>query len=83
MQIVTLSIYTFFLFCLFGRQFTGGESLDPVFPIFTVLQFIFYMGWFKVAQTSLNPFGEDDDDFDANQLLDRHLQVGDSYYNLK
>lgn len=42
----------------------------------TVLQFVFYMGWMKVAEALLNPFGEDDDDFECNWLLDRNLTVG-------
>lgn len=29
----------------------------------------------KVAETLLNPFGEDDDDFDINGLIDSNLQV--------
>lgn len=41
----------------------------------TVLQFIFYMGWLKVAEAMLNPFGEDDDDFECNFLLDKNLTV--------
>ncbi len=29
----------------------------------TALQFIFYVGWMKVAESLMNPLGEDDDDF--------------------
>ena len=29
------------------------------------------MGWIKVAETLLNPFGEDDEDFQINYLIDR------------
>lgn len=44
-------------------------------PVFTLLQFFFYMGWLKVAEQLINPFGEDDDDYDINWLLDRHTAV--------
>jgi hypothetical protein len=29
----------------------------------------------KVAETLINPFGEDDDDFEVNFLIDRHLLI--------
>ncbi|CAL8071500.1 unnamed protein product [Orchesella dallaii] len=52
-----------------------GYNLDLYFPIFLSLQFIFYIGWLKVAETLINPFGEDDDDFELNWLIDRHIKV--------
>ena len=56
----------------------AGEftKLDMLFPFFVVIQFAFFVGWLKVAETLINPFGEDDDDFELNRLIDRHLQVG-------
>ncbi|XP_028255711.1 bestrophin-3-like [Parambassis ranga] len=80
-QVVTLAVYTFFFACLIGRQFLDpaqrypGHDLDLYIPIFTLLQFFFYSGWLKVAEQLINPFGEDDDDFEANWIIDRNLQV--------
>ncbi len=78
---VTLAVYSFLLSTLMGRQFLdpskgySGYEVDLVVPVFTFLQFFFYMGWLKVAEALINPFGEDDDDFDANWIIDRNLQV--------
>ncbi|XP_012525872.1 uncharacterized protein LOC105830813 [Monomorium pharaonis] len=82
-QVVTLSLYAYFFSALLGRQFvkntssTGKyEEPDMYFPFFTVLQFCFYVGWLKVAEVLINPFGEDDDDFELNWLIDRHIKAG-------
>ena len=40
------------------------------------LKFLFYFGWLKVAESLYNPFGDDDEDFEMNELVDRHLSVG-------
>ncbi|KAL0271012.1 UNVERIFIED_CONTAM: hypothetical protein PYX00_008258 [Menopon gallinae] len=83
-QVVTLAVYTFFATCVMGRQWIDKTAspgtpsrykIDLYFPIFTLLQFFFYMGWLKVAESLINPFGEDDDDFEVNWLVDRNLQV--------
>ena len=62
-QIVTLTVYSFFLASLIGQQYIEPRDgkTDYYFPIFASLQFIFYVGWLKVAETLINPFGEDDD----------------------
>ncbi|XP_015027365.2 bestrophin-2 isoform X4 [Drosophila virilis] len=83
-QVVTLAVYSYFLTCCMGQQWTNGKvvgtssylnKVDLYFPVFTTLQFFFYMGWLKVAESLINPFGEDDDDFEVNWMVDRNLQV--------
>ncbi|KAM6158158.1 bestrophin-1 [Rhynchocyon petersi] len=80
-QVVTVAVYSFFLACLIGRQFLDptkaypGHELDLFVPVFTFLQFFFYAGWLKVAEQLINPFGEDDDDFETNWIVDRSFQV--------
>ncbi|XP_030385177.1 bestrophin homolog 1 isoform X5 [Scaptodrosophila lebanonensis] len=81
-QVVTLVLYTYFIAALLGRQMlpnvldrTGREDPDLYFPFFTVLQFAFYVGWLKVAEVLINPFGEDDDDIELNWLIDRHIKA--------
>ncbi|KAH8307569.1 hypothetical protein KR044_003452 [Drosophila immigrans] len=83
-QVVTLAVYSYFLTCCMGQQWTKGKvasnagfvnKVDLYFPVFTTLQFFFYMGWLKVAESLINPFGEDDDDFEVNWMVDRNLQV--------
>ena len=44
-------------------------------PVFTVIEFIAYLGWIKVAETLLNPWGDDDEDFQVNYVIDRNFQV--------
>ena len=44
-------------------------------PVFTLIEFIAYFGWIKVAETLLNPGGDDDEDFQVNYLIDRNFQV--------
>lgn len=82
-QVVTLAVYSYFLTSVVGQQWTEKKvvvdgtfnTIDLYFPIFTTLQFFFYMGWLKVAESLINPFGEDDDDFEVNWMVDRNLQV--------
>ena len=51
------------------------NNFDIYVPIFTLLQFIVYFGWLHVAEVLINPFGEDDEDFDCNYIIDRNVQI--------
>ena len=51
------------------------EELDLYFPIFLTFEFLFYVGWLKVASALYNPFGDDDDDFAVMDLMNRHIKV--------
>ena len=82
-QVVTLATYAFFAAALFGRQYV--QSNDPLInkelkfdfyvPAFTVVQYFLYMGLLKVAEQLINPFGDDDEDFELNWIIDRHVKV--------
>ncbi|GMR55139.1 hypothetical protein PMAYCL1PPCAC_25334, partial [Pristionchus mayeri] len=82
-QVVSLSVRIYFLLAVLGRQnlqqAVDDKYIDPInmyFPIMSTIQFVFYVGWLKVAEALLNPFGRDDDDLEINWLLDRNLEVG-------
>ena len=49
---MTLATYSFLLASIFGRQFTGKRadeiSTDIFFPVWTVLENLFYLGMLKV-----------------------------------
>ncbi|XGW09958.1 hypothetical protein V3C99_011887, partial [Haemonchus contortus] len=86
-QVVHLAVRTYFMVALLGRQYLhpdqvrmrnidSSKTIDLYIPIMSILQFIFFVGWMKVAEVLLNPLGEDDDDFECNYILDRNLQVG-------
>ena len=81
MQVVTIAVQAYFLANVIGAQFLEkndaypNRDIDIYVPVFTLLQFLFYMGWLKVAESLINPFGEDDDDFDTNWVIDRNIQA--------
>ena len=64
-------------------NFVGYDTATIVyfpFPFFTVLEFIFYFGWLRIAEVLINPFGDDDDDFDINYIVDRNFQIRQRFH---
>lgn len=80
-QVVTIAVYTFFVFSIIGEQFLDpskkyeDRGIDIYVPVFSFLQLFFYIGWLKVAEALLNPFGEDDHDFEFIPMLRRHREM--------
>ncbi|MFH4973902.1 hypothetical protein AB6A40_000611 [Gnathostoma spinigerum] len=81
-QVVILAVRLYFFLCLVIRQNVLESAakkptiVDLGIPFMTLMQFIFYMGWMKVAEALLNPLGEDEDDLELNYVIDRNLDVG-------
>ena len=74
-QVVTLAVYIYFTVSLIGEQAIKEDQMDIYYPIFMTVKFLFYFGWLRVAETLYNPLGEDDDDFELNDILNRHIKV--------
>uniref|UniRef100_A0A1I7YD51 Bestrophin homolog n=1 Tax=Steinernema glaseri TaxID=37863 RepID=A0A1I7YD51_9BILA len=81
-QVVALAVRIYFIFNLLGRQMLVTNRYNDLrgplmtyVPIFSILEFIFYTGWLKVAEALLNPFGNDDDNFEVNWIVDRNLKA--------
>ncbi|VDM46281.1 unnamed protein product [Toxocara canis] len=86
-QVAALATYAYFGFCLLGRQFLDPEKkyknyeIDLVVPIFTIVQFLFFVGWFKVGQELMRPFGMDDDDIELDYIFQRNVAVSFAVVN--
>ncbi|XP_069190190.1 bestrophin-2 [Procambarus clarkii] len=80
-QVVIIAVYSYFFFAVLGEQILRpelgytGHTIDVYIPVFAFLQLLFYIGWIKVAEALLNPFGADDHDFELVQLLQRHIEM--------
>ncbi|KAL3315406.1 hypothetical protein Ciccas_005962 [Cichlidogyrus casuarinus] len=77
-QVVIIATYSYFLCEVFSTQFVKShddakKTMDFYFPLFSIFSFIFYMGWLKVVMCVMNPFGDDDEDFQTSTILDYNL----------
>lgn len=76
-QVVTIATYSYFLTMVMAQQVLDEgrkQSQEAfVFPFIMIMLFVFNMGWLKVAESLVNPFGEDDDDFDLCSMIDKNM----------
>lgn len=79
-QVVNIAVRAYFLVALLGRQYLihendtpNAKSIDLFVPIMSILQFLFYIGWTKVAEVLLNPLGMDDDDASLTYMFNTVL----------
>ncbi|CAG0889047.1 unnamed protein product [Darwinula stevensoni] len=79
-QVVTLTTYSYYCALLLASQAIDDDNsekdyINTYFPITSVFLLVLYVGWLKVAESLIDPYGEDDADFELNWLLDRHINV--------
>uniref|UniRef100_A0A914PRK8 Bestrophin homolog n=1 Tax=Panagrolaimus davidi TaxID=227884 RepID=A0A914PRK8_9BILA len=81
-QLVTFCVRLYFFICLFTRQIIKSDDIglpeSPLFwiPLTTIIEFVVYMGWLKVAEDMLHPLGEDSDNLECNYIIDKNLITG-------
>lgn len=55
LKVVTIATYSFFITAVVGRQYVEGSKkmlqteVDVYIPVFTIVQFLFFMGLLKVG----------------------------------
>jgi len=85
-QAVTLTVNIFAIVSLMGKQFVDLKTklmvIDCFLPILPAMQYLAYLAWLKLGEVSVNPFGEDDDDFDIIGLFDNHVKTASDILNL-
>jgi hypothetical protein len=66
-KVVTIAVYSYLLTALLSdMDITSVKEVKDerigiyfgYFPFYVILQFVFYMGWLKVAEQLMNPFGK-------------------------
>lgn len=82
MQIITAAVYITMLLTVFTVQdgvINLDGEVDYLFGAWTIVtlstQLLLYLGWMKSVHVIINPFGEDDDDFEMEWLLDHHTSI--------
>lgn len=86
-QVTSIATYAYFGFCLIARQYLNPAKhykyyeADFVLPLYTIVQFLFFVGWFKVGQDLMRPFGMDDDDIELDYIFERNVAASFAVVN--
>ncbi|KAI6216833.1 Bestrophin/UPF0187 family-containing protein [Aphelenchoides fujianensis] len=76
-QIIYLAVRCFFGLTLISAQTLGNDSFPLLnIPIVPLIEFVLIDGWVNVSGVLIQPFGDDDDDFEVNAIIDRNLTTG-------
>ncbi|CAD5220268.1 unnamed protein product [Bursaphelenchus okinawaensis] len=85
-QIIFIAVRIYLCMLMIGRQVLEGETAIQTddkylkqlfqFPVMTFVEVFLLVGWTKVAESMLNPFGDNDDDYDCSYIIDRNLSTG-------
>ena len=73
-----IAVYSYFACEILASQSLerpDEDAVDFFIPIFSIFYFLFLMGWLKVALCVMNPFGDDDEDFETSDILNYNLDV--------
>ncbi|CAG0897258.1 unnamed protein product [Cyprideis torosa] len=79
-QVATLAVYTYILASVLGNQWLDpalkypNHRVDMYFPFHSSLMFFIFMGLLRAAFSMINPFGEDDEDFEVNNIIDYNFE---------
>ncbi|PAA85126.1 hypothetical protein BOX15_Mlig032475g1 [Macrostomum lignano] len=71
-DIVQSSTATFNVNGTYSR--TTGQQVLAFIPLLGGLEFIFYLGWFKIGMCLLNPMGKDEADIPMSDILNSNLK---------
>ncbi|KAM3179175.1 hypothetical protein ACTXT7_001126 [Hymenolepis weldensis] len=80
-QVVIIAVYSYFGCEILASQFLEVQKIkeepvvDFIIPVFSIFYFLFLMGWLKVALCVMDPFGDDDEDFETSDILNYNLDV--------
>uniref|UniRef100_A0A0N5APH6 Bestrophin homolog n=1 Tax=Syphacia muris TaxID=451379 RepID=A0A0N5APH6_9BILA len=79
-QVMLTCVRIYFLVALIAQQYVDAKStngkitpIDAYIPFLEIIQFLCYVGWMKVAEALVNPFGDDDSDFETYLIVKRNL----------